>query len=133
MRGILWAGLIVVTALPLAAAEPRLNVLMIIADDLRPELGCYGVSAIHTPTIDRLSARGRQFDFAYCQYPVCNPSRVSLLTGLRPDQTGVLDNNTAIRAKLPNIVTLPQQFRRNGYFTASLGKVFHHGNTARDV
>ena len=116
-----------------SSSPARLNVLLIIADDLRPELGCYGVSAINTPNIDRLSARGRQFDFAYCQYPVCNPSRVSFLTGLRPDQTGVLDNNTAFRAKLPNIITLPQQFRRNGYFTASLGKVFHHGNTPRDA
>jgi iduronate 2-sulfatase len=127
------ALILLLCVIPAVAAEQRPNVLLIIADDLRPELGCYGVNSIKTPNIDRLAARGRQFDFAYCQYPVCNPSRASFLTGLRPDQTQVLDNSTAFRGRLPNVITLPQQFKRNGYFTAGLGKVFHRGNSLMDV
>ena len=111
------------------AAEQKTNVLLIIADDLRPELGCYGVSAVKSPNIDRLAARGVKFDRAYVQYPVCNPSRSSFLTGLRPDATHVLDNRTKLRSQLPEVVTMPQYFRQHGYFTASLGKVFHRGQT----
>jgi uncharacterized sulfatase len=107
--------------------------LLIIADDLRPELGCYGAEHVRTPNIDRFAGRGVRFERAYCQYPVCNPSRVSFLTGLRPDDTGVLGNNVNFRTKLPDVVTLPQHFRAHGYFTASLGKVFHRGGTMEDV
>ena len=107
----------------------RPNVLFIVADDLRAN---YGDAIAYTPNLKRLAQRAVTFNRAYAQYPVCNPSRVSLLTGLRPETTGVLGNNTFFRDKLPEIVTLPQWLRQNGYFTASLGKIFHRGLTMED-
>ena len=104
-------------------AEGRYNVLFIMVDDLRPLLGCYGHSEMHTPNIDRLAQRGVLFNRAYCQFPVCNPSRASILTGLRPDTTGVLDNSADFRQTVPEAVTLPQHFKTHGYHTRSIGKI----------
>lgn len=114
---------------PLAAAEPtaKPNVLFIVADDLRDALGCYGDRAVQTPNLDRLAVRGVRFERAYVQYPVCNPSRSSFLTGLRPDQTGVLDNNTILRSKSADVVTLPQLLKANGWRSEAFGKIFHLG------
>lgn len=103
----------------------QLNVLFFFVDDLRPDLGCYGNSKVITPNIDKLSRTGVVFSKAYCQQAVCNPSRTSLLTGLRPDETGVTDLNTHFRSKNPDIITLPQFFKNNGYLTLGAGKVFH--------
>ena len=103
----------------------RYNVLFIMIDDLRPLLGCYGHSEIHTPNIDALAGRGTLFNRAYCQFPVCNPSRSSILTGLRPDTIGVHDNNAYFRNNLPDAVTLPQHFKEHGYHTQSIGKIAH--------
>ena len=110
-----------------SAQEKPLNVLFITIDDLRPEWASYGVDQIKTPHLDRLAAKGLQFHAAYCQYPVCNPSRSSFLTGLRPHSLNILSNRIPLRKQWPDRVTLPQLFKNNGYFTAGLGKLFHMG------
>lgn len=104
----------------------RLNVLFIMVDDLRPELGCYGHPTVKTPNIDRLAARGTVFTNNYCQVALCSPSRTSLLTGLRPDSSRVWSIGPHFRDSVPNVRTLPEHFRENGYFTQAFGKVFHN-------
>ena len=108
-----------------ANAQEQYNVLFIVVDDLRPLLGGYGHPEIHTPNIDRIAERGTLFNRAYCQYPLCSPSRTSMMTGLRPETTDVLDNSSDFRRKLPNVVTLPQHFKAHGYHTQSVGRVSH--------
>lgn len=102
------------------------NVLMIVVDDLNTSLGCYGNTVVKSPNIDRLAARGVRFDRTHCQYPLCNPSRVSFLSGRRPETTGVYALSISARTALPSSVMLPQFFRERGYFTAGAGKVYHN-------
>jgi iduronate 2-sulfatase len=109
-------------------SSPKFNVLFIAVDDLRPELGCYGHSQIKSPNIDALAKRGLQFNRAYCQFALCNPSRASLLTGRRPESIQIYDLETFVRTHAPNVVTLPQLFKNNGYETRSVGKIFHVTN-----
>jgi len=109
-----------------SSIKARPNILFIPIDDLRPELGCYGNEYIKTPNIDQLTRQGVVFTRAYCQQAVCNPSRASLLTGLRPDSIQVWDLYTSFRDNVPDVVTLPQFFKQNGYTTIGLGKTFHN-------
>lgn len=111
----------------LAAEGQKLNLLLIAFDDLRPELGCYGNKLIDTPNFDALANTGVRFERAYCQFPLCNPSRSSLLTGHHPNSTGVMDNRTNFRDVHPDFVSLPQHMKANGYVTARTGKIFHGG------
>ncbi len=109
----------------LMAATDRPNVLFIAVDDLRPDLGCYGNTQVKTPSIDKLAAGGTTFLRAYCQQAVCSPSRTSLMLGRRPDTTRVWDLNTHFRRNLPDVVTLAEHFKKNGYHTQGLSKIYH--------
>lgn len=102
------------------------NILFIAVDDLRPELGCYGKSHVKSPNIDRLARTGVTFTNAFCQQAVCNPSRASLMTGLRPDTLEVWDLRADFRQTRPETVTLPQYFKQNGYHSVAIGKIFHN-------
>jgi iduronate 2-sulfatase len=119
-------ALLLLACLTAFAAEPRKNVLLLVSDDCGTRMGTYGGPAL-TPNIDALAREGVRFDRAYCQYALCNPSRTSFLTGLRPDTTGVYDNAKEFRKVIPDIVTLPQMFKNNGYSVARIGKLYHYG------
>lgn len=111
-----------------AGAPARPNVLFIMADDYRPELATYGSPAV-TPNLDRLAGRSLQFERAYCQQAVCNPSRSSLLTGRRPDTLRLWNNGTHFRELNPDVTTLPLHFKQHGYVTRNVGKIFHNWHT----
>lgn len=112
---------------PASADEPRgPNVLFLIWDDLNCDLGCYGHPQVQTPNLDKLAERGVRFDRAYCQYPLCGPSRASFMTGLYPDQTLIHRNAVYIREHIPNVRTLSQHFRDQGYFATRIGKIYHY-------
>ena len=110
-----------------AQQSGRPNVLFFAIDDLRTDIGCYGHPEAKTPNIDALAKRGMVFRRAYCQQAVCSPSRTSLLTGARPDTTKVYDLVTHFRDHIPDVISLPQHFRENGYHVVGMGKIFHPG------
>ncbi|KAM9741629.1 iduronate 2-sulfatase [Menidia menidia] len=124
-----WLLLLVLHTLTLAAdaKKERKNVLFIVADDLRTSLGCYGDTLVKSPNIDQLASKSQVFLNAYVQQAVCAPSRTSMLTSRRPDTTRLYDFNSYWRVHSGNFTTLPQYFKSNGYFTMSVGKVFHPG------
>jgi arylsulfatase A-like enzyme len=135
MRNVFPAVLALFAGAALCSAEERPNrpnVLFIISDDLNNFLGCYGDPRAKTPNIDRLAARGVLFERAYCQFPLCGPSRNSMLTGLYPNSNGILRNAQIFRQTIPSHVSLPQAFRQEGYFAARVGKLYHY-NVPRSV
>ena len=109
------------------AADTRPNVLLMVSDDLAATLGSYGHPQAQTPHLDALAKEGVIFSRAYCQFPHCNPSRSSFLSGLRPNQTRVTDNADSLYVNIPAVLTLPHHFRQQGYATARCGKLFHLG------
>ncbi len=108
------------------------NVVFIVVDDLNNTLGCYDHPVVQTPNIDRLAGQGILFRDAYCNYAVCNPSRSSFLTGIRPESIGILSNRIPLSSVLGDRVTMPSLFRKNGYYTISIGKVFNGSNEKND-
>jgi arylsulfatase A-like enzyme len=126
-RFILILALLIHTACNVARADERPpNVLFLISDDLNNMLGCYRDPRAKTPNIDRLAAKGVLFDHAYCTFPLCGPSRNSLLTGLYPNSTGILANAQIFRQTIPSQPSMPQVFRNAGYFAARIGKLYHY-------
>lgn len=117
------------TPLAKKKASTQKNVVFIVVDDLNTTLGCYGHPVVHSPNIDKLAANGIRFNNAYCNYAVCGPSRSSFLTGLKPETINILNNTKPLLEELGDRVTLPYLFKKNGYSTYSIGKVFHKNDT----
>ncbi|MCX6633828.1 MAG: sulfatase [Acidobacteria bacterium] len=124
-RDLLWMPL----AGPLSSLaqpqNPKMNVLLIAVDDLNNRIACYGDPVVKTPNIDRLARHGVRFDRSYCNCPLCNPTRTSLLSGRRPETTQVFNNTTPPRTHLGDVVFLPEYYKAQGYFTARVGKIAH--------
>ncbi|HBC89484.1 MAG TPA: iduronate sulfatase [Lentisphaeria bacterium] len=106
----------------------KMNVLFIAVDDLRPQLGCYGRTNMITPNIDKLGTNGVIFTRAYCQQAVCGPTRASLLSGCRPETTTIFNLEVPLRKAMPDVLSLPEHFKKNGYETFSIGKIYHHAD-----
>jgi iduronate 2-sulfatase len=110
-----------------ADGSEKMNVLFIAADDMRPQLGCYGDVVVKSPNIDSLAKRGLLFNRSYVQQALCSPSRISMLSGRYPSTTGIFEIGRPLRATMPEITTMPQHFKNHGYHTRSLGKIYHVG------
>ena len=110
----------------ISLVNDKFNVLFIIVDDLNCDLGAYGNSIVNTPNIDRLASRGVLFNNAHTQYPWCGPSRASLMTGMYTNQTKITNNNMNLRSSIPDVITIGQRFRQQGYQSVRIGKIFHY-------
>lgn len=128
----LWLGVVPAWLLVVAGEPPR-NVLLIMADDFRDVGGPVPRDRLKTPNLDRLAARGVRFERAYAQYPVCNPSRTSMLLGLRCEETGIVGNDVFFRRAMPEAVTFPELLRAQGWTAHSFGKILHAANTSETV
>ncbi|MBN1845139.1 MAG: sulfatase [Sedimentisphaerales bacterium] len=126
-----WATRDVLLSGQTAEPQTKWNVLFIAVDDLRPQLGCYGAEQIHSPHIDRLAKEGLLFERTYCQQALSAPSRASILSGVRPDTSKIYNLTTPLRTALPEVLTLPEHFKQNGYVTVSVGKIYHHAKDDR--
>ncbi len=122
---LLLSSLTLLVAASLACGADRPNILFIAVDDLRPEFGAYGASHIKSPNLDKIAKSGLTFNRAYCQQAVCSPSRSSIMTGTRPDTTQVWDLVTPFRKALPNVITIGQHFKSQGYHVQGMGKIYH--------
>jgi arylsulfatase A-like enzyme len=125
MRTVLHLILFALCPLLFASAQAKPNVLLIISDDLRPQLGCYSDPIVKTPHLDHFAKTALRFDRAYVQSAICSPSRNSFLSGLRPATTGLRGFGTTLRDVAPDAITLPQHFKNHGWHSAAIGKVFH--------
>jgi uncharacterized sulfatase len=123
LEGVLSARYAAAAAPPPVPARPRRNVVLIVADDLNARIGAYGFP-VRTPALDRLAARGRAFERAYAQVPMCSPSRSSLLSGWKPERTDIWNNVTAVRQHLHGAQPLQEYFHAQGYVTARVGKIY---------
>ncbi len=112
-------------------ASSKMNVLFIAADDLNCDISAYGVTQVKTPNLDRLAKMGMRFDNAYCQQPLCGPSRASIMTGMRPNSIGCYTLQDSLRSRRPDIVTLGQFFKNRGYYSGRVGKIYHYGNPSQ--
>ncbi len=117
--------IVIISLATTAWAVAQRNVVWVMADDLRPQLGCYGDPVVKSPHIDQFATRALRFEHAYVQCAVCSPSRNSMLSGLRPNTTGLRGFGIKVREVVPDIVTLPQHFKNHGYETRAFGKIFH--------
>ena len=113
---------------PKIIKNDKLNVLFIIADDLNCDIGGFGNKTVKTPNIDRLIKNGIVFENTHCQYPLCGPSRASIMTGMYSDQTKITQNNVYLRNAVPDVITIGQRFRQQGYQSVRIGKIFHYDN-----
>ncbi|WP_298495831.1 sulfatase [uncultured Algibacter sp.] len=132
MKNYIFLFLTVFYFLSTSAQAERPNILVFYVDDLRAELGCYGSETAITPNIDKLASEGVMFNKAYTQQAICGPSRMSTLTGLRPESLGIYSIFTPFRKIHKNVISMPQLFKANGYKTVSIGKVYHHGHDDKE-
>jgi len=125
-RVLLFCLLVILPATICSGQADKTNVLFLICDDLNTDIGCYGHAQVKTPNIDRLAAQGTRFEHAYCQYPLCGPSRASFMAGMYPDQTLIHRNAIYLREHVPNVRTMSQMFRDAGHFATRIGKIYHY-------
>src|SRR6187431_3028885 len=118
---------LLVTSCCFVSAADRPNILFIASDDMRPQLGCYGDPIVKSPNIDKLAARGMVFERSYVQQALCSPSRISMLSGRYPATTTIWEIGRTLRTTMPDITTMPQHFKNQGYHTRSIGKIYHVG------
>ena len=124
--------LVVLLSLKSLMGQEKPNVIVFLMDDLKAELGCYGSKVVKSPNIDKLASQGTLFNKAYSQQAISAPSRMSILTGLRPETLGIYDIFTPLRSVHKYMLTMPEFFQENGYKTVSIGKVYHHGRDDKE-